>query len=183
MARRLDTFISPIKFKSCIRLWLNNMHRDFLVLVIDKAAGNSTFVYKIFYASVIAKELWLYINPSIYIYIKINSLSANHINKILEIWKFNLVLTIFLLKIINCLVSTRCLHKNPIKARFIKASPKSFMKLLARTITLILRLLFWQIHAYNNKGRFSWALTLRVIQNNKAVTDAIINFLNLEKST
>ena len=37
------------------------------------------------------------------------------------------------------------LHKNPIKARLIKASPKSSIKPLARSITSIFRLFFRQI--------------------------------------
>ena len=37
------------------------------------------------------------------------------------------------------------LHKNPIKARLIKASPKSSIKPLARSVTSIFRLFFRQI--------------------------------------
>ena len=37
------------------------------------------------------------------------------------------------------------MHKNPIKARFIIASPKSSIKLLARTITSVFGLFFRQI--------------------------------------
>ena len=46
------------------------------------------------------------------------------------------------------------MHKNPIKGRFIIASPKSSIKLLVRTITSIFRLLFRQIQTYNDKCRF-----------------------------
>ena len=46
------------------------------------------------------------------------------------------------------------MHKNPIKARFIIVSPKSFTKPLARTITLIFRLFFRQIQTYNDNRRF-----------------------------
>ena len=52
------------------------------------------------------------------------------------------------------------IHKNPIKARFIIASPKSAMKRLARTMTSIFRLLFRQIQTYNDKYRFLQVLTL-----------------------
>ena len=44
------------------------------------------------------------------------------------------------------------MHKNPIKARFITASPKSSIKPLASTMTSIFRLFFRQIQTYN-KGR------------------------------
>ena len=46
------------------------------------------------------------------------------------------------------------MHKNPIKATFIIACPKSSIKPLARTITSIFRLFFRQIQAYNDKCRF-----------------------------
>ena len=50
------------------------------------------------------------------------------------------------------------MHKNPIKARFITASPKSFIKPLARTITSIFCLFFRQIQTYNDKCRFFYKI-------------------------
>ena len=52
------------------------------------------------------------------------------------------------------------MHKNPIKARFIIASPKSSIKPLARTTTSVFRLFFRQIQTYNDKCRLSQVLTL-----------------------
>ena len=70
------------------------------------------------------------------------------------------------------------MHKNPVKARFIIASPKSSVKHLARTITSIFRGFFRQIHTYNNKCRFFTDVnTFWVVQNNKPVIDAM-NGLN-----
>ena len=46
------------------------------------------------------------------------------------------------------------MHKNPIKARFIIAYPKSSIKHLARTIAAIFRLFFRQIQEYNDTCRF-----------------------------
>ena len=70
------------------------------------------------------------------------------------------------------------IHKNPIKARFIIASPKSSMKPLARTITSIFCFLFRQIQTYNDKCRFFRDVnTFWVVQNNKPVIDAM-NGLN-----
>ena len=73
------------------------------------------------------------------------------------------------------------MHKNPIKARFIIASPKSSMKPLARTITSIFCLLFRQIQTYNDKCRFfAGVKTFWVVQNNKPVIDAM-NRLNKQR--
>ena len=66
------------------------------------------------------------------------------------------------------------MHKNPIKARFIIASPKSSIKPLARTIISIFRLLFRQIQTYNGKCRFFTGVnTFWIVQNNKPVIDAM----------
>ena len=46
------------------------------------------------------------------------------------------------------------MHKNPTKARFIIASPKSSIKPLARTILSVFHLFFRQIQTYNDKCRF-----------------------------
>ena len=70
------------------------------------------------------------------------------------------------------------MHKNPIKARFIIAFSKSFIKPLARIIRLIFRLFFRQIQTHNNKCRFFTGVnTFWVVQNNKSVTD-VMNGLN-----
>ena len=77
------------------------------------------------------------------------------------------------------------MHKNPIKARFIIASPKPSIKSLARTITIIFRLFSRQMQTYNDKCRFLTGLnTLWVVQNNKSVIDAVnesMSLINLRK--
>ena len=72
------------------------------------------------------------------------------------------------------------MHKNPIKARFIIAFPKS----LARTITSVFRLFFRQIQTYNDKCRFFTGVnTFWVVQNNKPVTDAMNGLNKRRKAT
>ena len=77
------------------------------------------------------------------------------------------------------------MHKNPIKARFIIASPKPSIKSLARTITIIFRLFSGQMQTYNDNCRFHTGLnTLWVVQNNKPVIDAVnesMSLINLRK--
>ena len=76
------------------------------------------------------------------------------------------------------------MHKNPVKARFIIASPKSSVKHLARTITSIFRGFFRQIHTYNNKCRFFTGVnTFWVVQNNKPVIDAMNGLNKRRKAT
>ena len=66
------------------------------------------------------------------------------------------------------------MHKNLFKARFITASPKSFIKPLASTTTSFFRLFFRQIQTPKDKCRFFTGVNkFWVVQNNKPVTDAI----------
>ena len=76
------------------------------------------------------------------------------------------------------------MHKNPVKARFIIVSLKSFIKPLARTIASAFRLFFRQIQTYNDKCRFFTGVnTFWVVQNNKPVTDAMNGLNKWRKAT
>ena len=76
------------------------------------------------------------------------------------------------------------MHKNPIKARFIIASPKSSIKHLAGTIMSAFRLFFRQIQTYNDKCVCVTGVnTFLVVQNNKPVIDAMNGFNKQRKAT
>ena len=76
------------------------------------------------------------------------------------------------------------MHKNPIKARCIIASPKSSIKPLASTITSTFRLFLRQIQTYNDKCSFLTGVsTFWVVQNNKPVIDAMNGLNKLRKVT
>ena len=76
------------------------------------------------------------------------------------------------------------MHKNCIKARFIIASPKSSIKPLASTITLIFRLFLRQIQTYNDNCRFFTGVNMFwVVQNNKPVIDAMNELNKRRKAT
>ena len=66
------------------------------------------------------------------------------------------------------------MHKNPVKARFIIASPKSSIKPLARIISV----------NYNDKCSFFTGVNnFWVVQNNKPVTDAMNGLNKRRKAT
>ena len=58
---------------------LHNIHKDFVVVSIDKATGNIALVCKRFYPSVITRELGLNNNSSIDTYNNAGGLSENYI--------------------------------------------------------------------------------------------------------
>ena len=152
-----------------------------MVVPIDKATGSIALIYKHFYVSVIAKELGLRNNNTTNTYNSINNSSTDtiinsNINDLKSKLRSNDV------NIENhCLPKMYWLpemHKTPIKARFIIASPKSSIKPLSQVITSAFRLFYRQIESYNDKCRFfSGVNTFWIVQNNKPITDAI-NKLN-----
>ena len=165
------------KYKDCLSSpdvinVLDNIDKDFAVIPIDKATGNIALVCKSFYASVITKELGLNNNSSTDTYNNTGGLSAN------DIIDKNIVDLKIKFGIDNIPIENHRLpnmywmskmHKNPIKARFIIASPKSSLKPLASTVTSIFRLFFRQIQTYNDKCRlFAGVNTFWVVQNNKS---------------
>ena len=62
-----------------IKNGLDNIHKDFIVVPIDKATGNIALVCKIFYASVITRELGLNNYSSTDTYKNAGGLSVNDI--------------------------------------------------------------------------------------------------------
>ena len=165
---------------------LDDIHQKFVVVPIDKAVGNIALICKRFYASVIAKEVGLGINNSSNTYREIHNcdeetIISNNLRDLMS--KFG---------IDNISTENHCLpnmywmpklHKTPIKARFIIASPKSSVKPLAKVITSAFRLFYRQIENYNTKCRyFSGVNTFWVVQNNKPVVDAMLKLNKRNKA-
>ena len=124
---------------------LDNINKDFVVVPIDKATGNIALLSKRFYASVITGELGLNNNTSTDTYNNSGGLSAN------DIIDGNIRDLKIKFEIDNIPIENHQLpniywmpkmHKNPIKATVIIASPKFSIKPLARTITSIFCLFF-----------------------------------------
>ena len=161
---------------------LNNIHKDFVVVPIDKVTRNIDLVCIRFYASGITRELNN--NSSTNTQNNAGGLSANDvIDKNIRDLKIkfyidNIPIENHRLSNMYWMPKT---HENPIKARFIIASPTYSIKPLARTITSIFRLFFGQIQTYNDKYRFFTGVNaFLVVQNNKPVIDAM-NGLNKQK--
>ena len=83
----------------------------------------------------------------------INLCLSDSINKNIRLLETCQYFTVFIFKILDYLIYTGCLmHKNGIKARFIRGSPKFSIRPLARTI-INFRWFFRQIQTYNDKSR------------------------------
>ena len=104
---------------------LDNIHKDFVVVPIDKATGNIALVCKRFYASVITRELGLNSNSSTDTYNNADDSSANDIiDKNLKDLKIEFGtdnIPIENHRLSNMYWMPK-VHKSPTKARFIIAS-------------------------------------------------------------
>ena len=90
---------------------LDNIHKDFVVFLVDKAIGNISLVCKRFYASVINRELGLNNNSPTGTYNNAGGLSANDIiDKNIGDLKIKFGIDSILLKTIDCLICTGCLR-------------------------------------------------------------------------
>ena len=72
--KRKDCLSSPDVINA-----LDNIHKNFAVVPLDKATGDTALVYKRFYASDITRELGLSKNSSIHTYNNTGGFSANDI--------------------------------------------------------------------------------------------------------
>ena len=138
--KQFDALSSPD-----INAALENLHKGFVVVPIDKATGKIALICKRFYASVIAKELGLGNNNTTDTYNPINNSSTDTIINS----NINDLKSKFGIDDVN--MENHCLphmywlpkmHKSPVKARFIIASPKSSIKPLSQAITSAFRLFF-----------------------------------------
>ena len=125
-----------------IKNTLDNIHKDFVFFLVDKATGSVSLVCKRFYASVITRELGLNNNSSTDTYKNAGGLSANGIIdgniRDLKI-KFCIDNIPFENHRLPNMYWMPKMHKSPIKARFIIAFPQSSIKPLLRTTTSIFR--------------------------------------------
>lgn len=165
---------------------LELVHSKFVVVPVDKATGNIALICKRFYASVIAKELGLGINNSTETYNVVNhSTTDDIVNKNIKDLKSKFGIE-NISKDNHCLPNMYWMpkmHKTPIKARFIIASPKCSIKPLSKAITSAFRLFYRQIENYNYKCRFFTGVnTFWVVQNNRPVIDAMMKLNKRNKA-
>ena len=164
-----------LKDRECLKT-LEDLQNRFVIVPIDKAAGNVAFVCKRFYAEVIVKELGLNGGVACPTYECIRDLRINDIvhKDVLQLdEKFNLTVPDES-KVLPHIYWLPKLHKNPIKFRFIIAAPKCSIKPLSQTITKVFKLFYRQIEAYNAKSRFfSSVKTFWVLQNNEDVIASV----------
>ena len=157
---------------------LKRLQNDFVIVPIDKAANNISFICKQHYAEVILSELK-------YNQILSNSSSSDTYKYVTQpsadiIKDHRNQLSAHGLQLkegMDCLPSMYWipkLHKVPVGNRFIIASPKCSLKPLLKDVTPILKLFQNQIKSFHDKNRL-WTNVSNfwIIQNNTPVVERI----------
>ena len=166
---------------------LSELHDKFILTPIDKATNNIAIICKRFYILTLLKELGLQNDSDgvtntyeLCADIEESDLFNNHSN---FLKKLNLKITEDNKRLPNIYWLPK-LHKKPTKARFIIAAPKCSIKPLSKSITSVFKLLFNQIHSYNDESRYySGVNSFWTILNNKPVINSINNLNKRSKAS
>ena len=159
---------------------LENLQHNFVVVPIDKAANNVSFICKRFYATTLLKELGVIGLPSNTYRLVNNQSKTNIVNSALKDITQQFSLNIpENMKTLPTPYWMPKMHKSPIGARFIIASKQCVVKPLSKNITAAFKLLYKSVEKYHSKCKFySGINSFWVIQNNKPVIDTLNKLSN-----
>ena len=136
-----------------MRIELDKLHKDFVVVPIDKASINASFICKNHYADVIKSELKFSLQTE-------NDNTYEHVNTTSKeiIKSHSDMLNKFDLgveggDVLTCLYWSPKLHKDPIGERYIIASPECSVKPLLKDVTSILKLFQSNLKHFHDKNR------------------------------
>ena len=166
--------IKPFLKNSTVRTALNDLHNNFVLAPIDKAANNVSFICKRFYAETLLKEFGVLDNNS-RTYQKIIDTKTTIIDKCVEDLKSQFSLTVKNnMKTLPTPYWLPKMHKTPIGSRFIIASKSCTVKELSKKVTAAFKLVYKAVECYHNKSRYySGVNSFWVIQNNSSVIENI----------
>ena len=183
---KIDKYTDKIKSKSIKSVFndpdakaeLKRLKENFVIVPIDKAANNISFICKQHYASVIVSELKY--NPDLS---KNMNSTYEHVSELSSADIINSHRTVLsenghqMKEGMDCLPNmywTPKMHKSPVGERFIIASPKCSLKPLLKDATSILKLFQKQIQSYHDQERiWKGVSNFWVILNNQPVIDRI----------
>ena len=166
--------IKPFLKDMTVKTALADLHTNFVLAPIDKAANNVAFICKKFYAETLLKEFGVVGNNS-RTYQKVHDCKTYIINKSLQDIKSKFSLMVNdKMKVLPTPYWLPKMHKTPIGSRFIIASKFCTVKELSKKVTAAFKLLYKAVECYHHKSQyFSGINSFWVIQNNSSVIDAI----------
>ena len=159
---------------------LEELHKKFVLVPIDKAANNVAIICKKHYVDVILKEIGVSGNPT-------DTYKESPKNKDEIIFENLQYLEKLKLKSeekdkeLPIMYWTPKMHKNPTGSRFIIASKNCSTKPLSKTISSAFKLIYRQVEAFHTNSKyFSNYNKFWVLQNSDPVL-SIVNHINSKK--
>ena len=166
--------VKPFLKDTAVKTALSDLHNNFVLAPIDKAANNVSFICKRFYAETLLKEFGIIGNSS-KTYQKIHDNKTSIVNKFVQDIKslFSLVVNDSM-KVLPTPYWLPKMHKTPIGSRFIIASKYCAIKEISKKVTAAFKLIYKAVECYHQKSQhYSGINSFWVIQNNSSVINAI----------
>ena len=165
-----------------VKMYLTELHKNFVIVPIDKASNNIAIICKKFYVSRLLDELGVPGNTSDTYKLASKSIDSIIKNNVSLCDKYGLELTEAQITLPFMYWMPK-MHYSPSRARFIVASSKCSSKPLSQAVSKVFKLLFHQVqnfHAkstfYKNYNRF-W-----VIENSSPIIDKLNNINTKKKA-
>ena len=136
-----------------VKTYLAELHKNFVIVPIDKASNNIAIVCKKFYVSRLFEELGIPGNISD-TYKSATKIKDDIITNNLSLCgKYGLELTVSQMTLPFMYWMPK-MHYSPSRARFIVASSTCSSKLLSQAISKVFKLLFHQVQNFHAKSTF-----------------------------
>ena len=180
LKRRFQSQRKPVLQDPDVKQYLENLHNNFVIVTIDKAASNFAFICKKYYITRLLSEVGIPQGNNL-TYKKLDKNKDEIIGDNIALCeKFGLETT----------ENDKCLpimywipkmHKTPVDARFIIASAKCSTKPLSKAVTKVFKLIFSQTKSFHAKSRFySRFNKFWVVENSSTVIEKL-NKINSRK--
>jgi hypothetical protein len=153
LRKQPNQIVKPILDDPEVKEYLENLHKHFVIVPIDKASNNFSVICKYFYIKVLVEEVGI-LNGTSSTY-TLSSIGKTSIidNNILVCNRYNLSVS-EKEKRLPYMYWMPKMHKHPSKARFIIASASCSTKPLSKTVSKVFKLLFQQIKSFHHKSLF-----------------------------
>ena len=165
---------NPVLSDPEVKSYLENLHRRFVIVPIDKASNNFAFICKSFYISRLKAELAQSDSNNNSTY----KLSLKNPEELIEqninlCKKFDLTVT-EKEKSLPIMYWIPKMHKSPVGARYIVASKTCSTKPITNVVSRVFKMIFTHVQSFHNKSKFySNFKTFWVVENSFPIIDKL----------
>lgn len=145
--------VKPILERTEVSTYLDSLHSKFVIVPIDKAANNVSFICKRFYVEVILSEIGI-IGEGNHTYLRSTTLKDEIIDVNVEYSKTLKMEVCEKEKDLPIMYWIPKKHKTPTGKRFIIASKLCSTKKISKAVSSVFKLIYNQVENYHSKAKF-----------------------------